>query len=204
VVHAGPIIAKRELILRKGSWRDLAYAEDWELVSRIGFNIHLPIVIGFNEAVLLTHREKRYGGTRRLIKAYIDLVRGEALSTRNLLSEKSKRLLLVYIPARLLGFYQNRNPDNHTWVELACLIKAIPPREAGINDEFFHMRFTLKYLCNYLESCESTIDSIIRDLVGNVYKFSTRIRENIVLCYKKPEYLDKSYLPAISRVTMPR
>jgi hypothetical protein len=59
IVHAGPLIAKRELILSKGGWRDLNYAEDWELVSRVGFDVYLPIVLGFNQVVLYAHREKK-------------------------------------------------------------------------------------------------------------------------------------------------
>jgi hypothetical protein len=30
-----------ELVLSKGGWRDLNHGEDVELVSRIGFNIHI-------------------------------------------------------------------------------------------------------------------------------------------------------------------
>jgi glycosyltransferase involved in cell wall biosynthesis len=204
IVHAGPLIARRELILSKGGWRDLNYAEDWELVSRVGFDVHLPIVLGFNQVVLYAHREKRYGGVERLMRTYVDIVRGEAFSTRNLLSAKIKTLAIAYIPARLLGFHRNRKPDNHTWVELASLVKAIPPREAGISDEYFHMRFALKYLCNFLKDCENALDTAVYSLVPNVYKFNIRIHENIVLYYKNPEYIDKSLLPLITHITMLR
>jgi glycosyltransferase involved in cell wall biosynthesis len=202
VVYAGPLIARRELILSKGGWRDLNYGEDWEIVSRVGFDVHLPVVLGFNQVVLHTHREKRYGGVKRLMRTYVDIVRGEAFSVRNLLSVKSKKYALAYIPAKLLGFYRNRNPDNHTWVELASLVKAIPPREAGISDEFFHMCFTLKYICNFLEDCENTLDTVASNLVPGIYKFNTRIHENVVHYYKNPQYIDGSMLQFVTHITL--
>ena len=204
ITHCGPLIARRELILSRGGWKDLNYDEDVELVSRIGFNIHIPIVIGFNEPIpaYITSRERRYGGVRRIAKASIDLLRGSAPSIRRILISRSKRAIAFYIPARLLGFYRNRNPDNPTWLDLTCLVKSIPLREAGISDEYFSMRATLTLL-KIIEGGEATIDNKILGLVsGEVYKFYLRTRETRILYYKDLKYLDKSFIPLITSVSI--
>ncbi|MGC8983596.1 MAG: glycosyltransferase, partial [Desulfurococcaceae archaeon] len=201
-IHAGVLAAKRELILSKGGWRDLNYGEDVELVSRVGFDIHVPVVVGIN-AELPAHiyvRERRYGGLRRVARASIDLLRGNALSIRRLLVNKSKRAALFYLPARVLGFYKNRKPDNATWIDLAVLAKAIPPKKAGIDERYFHMRATLTLL-SLVKGGESAVDARVLSLVsGRVYKLYLRTREFRVLYYKDLRYFEKSYMPLVEGV----
>ncbi|SAI84939.1 glycosyltransferase family 2 [Saccharolobus solfataricus] len=52
-------VVKRETILEKGSWRDLNRAEDWEIVSRVGFDYFVPALIHAELRNELA-REKRY------------------------------------------------------------------------------------------------------------------------------------------------
>uniref|UniRef100_A0A7C2BKH7 Uncharacterized protein n=1 Tax=Thermosphaera aggregans TaxID=54254 RepID=A0A7C2BKH7_9CREN len=190
VVSAGGLlIVKREFALNKGGWRDLNYSEDVEFVSRVGFNDYLPIVPGFNEplSAFMGAREKRYGGFKRVVKATIDLLRGGAHSMQRLLICRGKRATAFYIPARLFGVYKNREPDNLTWLELASLVKAIPLRKAGIDEEYFRFESTLPLL-TILKDGEKVVDEKVSSLVsGRIYKFYLAFREPRIAYYKNQD-----------------
>jgi len=118
------------------------------MVSRIGFDVAVPVIVGRNEclpAFMSTH-ERRYGGLRRVARASINLLRGNATSLERLLINRSKRCVLFYIPARLMGFHKNREPDNAMWLELASLAKSIRPRDVGISERYFWFAATLTLL----------------------------------------------------------
>jgi len=199
IIHIGPLIAKREYIIKKGGWRDLNYAEDIELISRIGFNVHIPIIAGFNEQASFMPglRERRYGKLKRFIKSSLDATRGCAPSIWRLYITRSKRLSVFYLPGLLIGFYRNRKPDNDTWVEKASFIKAIPPRKASIDEVYFHLGISL--LLMKIIGNEETIDNKIRTLVsGTVYKFYINTRSTRILYYKNPRFLNASFIPYLT------
>jgi glycosyltransferase involved in cell wall biosynthesis len=204
VIHVGPLIARREAILGKGGWRDLNCGEDYEIVSRIGFNVHIPVVVGFNEPIPVTMyvREKRYGGLRRYVKTSLDASRGLALSAWRLLVTRSKTGTIFHIPGLLMGFYRNRKPDNVTWVEKAMLARAILPREAGIEDKYFHIKASLP-LIKIVKGGEQAIDERVRSLVtGDVHKFYLNSWNIRILYYKNPEFLDKTFMPLVKHATL--
>jgi len=205
VVNAGGLlIVRRELALGKGGWRDLNYGEDVEFVSKIGFHIHLPIVSGFNEiaSAYMTKRERRYGGLKRVVKGTLDELRGSAPSIYRLIVSRSKRLAIFYVPARLLGFYRNRRPDNLTWIDLTTLTKAVPLREAGIDEKFFQFGATLT-LINLVKGGEKAIDEKALSLVsGSLWKFRLKTRNVRVLYYNTPQLIDKSLIPLVVNVTV--
>jgi len=202
-VHVGSvIITRRESILNKGGWKDLNYGEDVELISRVGFDVYIPVVIGINESILpyINVREKRYGGLKRIVKVSMDLVRGNAFSISRILINRSKRAALSYIPAKLLGFYKNRDPDNPTWIELRSLARIIPLKDVDIDEEFFHMKTTLTLIKMIKEGEKYVDDIVLRIVSGDVYKFYLKTREFRILYYKNPKYLEKTYLPLIERI----
>ncbi|MEM1638530.1 MAG: hypothetical protein QXJ69_00420 [Desulfurococcaceae archaeon] len=63
-------------MIRRGGWRNLNYGEDVEMVSRVGFDIAVPVITGCNERLPahLPTRERRYRGLGRIVKASIDLL----------------------------------------------------------------------------------------------------------------------------------
>lgn len=206
VLTAGTFVAKRESVIRRGGWRNLNYGEDVEMVSRVGFDVAVPVITGCNERLPahLPTRERRYGGLGRIVKASIDLLRGNATSLERLLVNRSKRCALFYIPARLMGFYRNRRPDNPTWIELASLAKLIRPRDAGIRERYLWFTATLALL-RRLDRGEEAVDALISQLVDKpVLKLYLRSREIRVIYFKDFEWMDKSYLVLAERIGMLR
>lgn len=202
VIHVGPLIARRELLLSRGGWRDLNYWEDGELVSRIGFHISIPVLVGMNEKIsaFIQQRERRYGGIRRQVKVSIDLIRGTAVSLERLLVNRSKRGIVFYFPARVMGFYRNRKPDNQSWLDKAILIRSIPPRKAGISERYFNFAATL-YLISRIHGGEKAVDKVIEGLVSRpIYKAYLKSREKRIFYFKDMEALGKEYLPLIARL----
>lgn len=55
---------------------------------------------------------------------------------RRLLVNRSKRGALLYVPARISGEHENREPDDQSWLDLAILTKSIPLREIGIKARY--------------------------------------------------------------------
>ncbi|MEM1643390.1 MAG: hypothetical protein QXS70_03195 [Desulfurococcaceae archaeon] len=202
ILAVGTFTAKREAIIYKSGWRDLNYAEDVEMVSRVGFNAVIPVVVGRNECMpaFISARERRYGDFRRVIRASVDLLRGTAISLDRLLVNRSKRCALFYIPARLMGFYRNRKPDNSTWLELASLAKSIRPRDVGVPERYFRFSATLMLL-KKVDCGEEAIDAFVSQLVDKpVYKLYLRTREIKIIYFKNYEWLDKSYLPLAEKI----
>ncbi|MEM1698173.1 MAG: glycosyltransferase [Thermofilaceae archaeon] len=202
ILAAGTFVAKRESIVRRCGWRDLNYGEDVEMVSRVGFNVAIPVIVGRNEYIpaLMSMRERRYGSLRRVTKASIDLLRGHATSLERLLVNRSKRCALFYIPARLMGFYRNRDPDNATWLELALLAKSIRPRDAGVPERYFWFVVTLTLL-KKVDRGEKTVDALVSRLVDKpVLKLYLRSREIRIIYFKDYEVMDKSYHPLAERI----
>lgn len=203
-VHAGPLFAKRELILSKGGWRDLNYGEDVELVSRVGFDVHVPVILGKNaeRGYAMHTREWKYGGFRRVVKSSVDLLRGHAISFERILINKSKRAIAFYPLARLMGFYRNRRPDNPSWIDLAILVKAIPPRDAGIPEDFFSLIAT-SYTVKRVLGGEKTIDELVSTLVHRpVYKARSKSREIVLWYFKNFKWTSREYLPLVAEVTV--
>ena len=52
-------VARKDVILNKGGWRDLNYGEDFELFVRAGFDYFIPVINSVNLYVS-QKREKRY------------------------------------------------------------------------------------------------------------------------------------------------
>ncbi|MEM4489427.1 MAG: glycosyltransferase [Desulfurococcaceae archaeon] len=202
ILAAGTFAAKRELIICRGGWRDLNYGEDVEMVSRVGFNVAIPVIVGRNECIpaFILIRERRYGGLRRVTRASIDSLRGHATSLERLLINRSKRGALFYIPARLMGFYKNRNPDNATWLELASLTKSVRPRDVGIPERYFWFVATLTLL-KKVGRGEEVVDALVSRLVDKpVLKLYLRGREIKIIYFKDREWMDKSILPLAERI----
>ncbi|MEM4718249.1 MAG: glycosyltransferase [Desulfurococcaceae archaeon] len=204
IIHIGPLVARRELIINMGGWRDLNYGEDIELVSRIGFHVHIPILIGKNEEIpaFIQQRERRYGGSTRVIKSSIGLIRASALSLERLLVNKSKRGIAFYLPAKIAGFYRNRKPDNQSWIDKAILARAIPPRKAGVSEKYFKFTVSL-YLLNRVKNKEEAIDKYMEELASKpIYKVYLDTREIKIYYFKDIEALGKEYLPLVSKLNI--
>ena len=195
-------VAERDYIIRRGGWRDLLYGEDVELVSRIGFDAYIPVSAGRNAEISprLSAREKRYGGLSRIIRSSVDLVRGNGISIRRILINRSKRAVVAYAPALLIGIYRNREPDNPTWIEKTALVRMIPPREAGISEKYFYYIATLT-LIRSLERGEKAIDKKILGAVSRpVYKLHLRSREFRIIYFKDLEAVDRDLLSIAERL----
>jgi len=194
------IVVKREALLSKGGWKDLNFAEDWEVVSRVGFDAAVPVAIGCNAPASTTLRERRYGGWRRVVETLINIHRGEATSLEKLLVLRSKRLTLTYIPARIIGLYRNRKPDNVTWIELASLARLIPLQEMGILDKYFSYTVS-PMLLRKVKGGEETIDNRVLVLVSKpVFKVWWKARWIKITYFKDYEWLDKSYMPLVEKI----
>ncbi|MEM4481575.1 MAG: hypothetical protein QXK88_04810 [Desulfurococcaceae archaeon] len=145
-------------------------------------------------------REKRYGGLKRLYRISVDLIRGHAISIDRLLVNRSKRGFAFYLPSKLAGFYKAKEPDNISWIDKAILAKAIPPREAGIAENYFTLPATL-YLLRAVKGGENAIDSYVLSLVERtVYKASLNTREMRVVYFKELDMLGREYLPLIVKI----
>jgi len=108
----------REYLLSRGGWRDLNFAEDVELVARVGFDYHLPIVFRRPIKIVgtgLGREASRYFQgitrfTKRTLRIALDLIRGHGLKPIDLvkLFDKSRlpMLLPAYIIATLQGVYR--------------------------------------------------------------------------------------------------
>lgn len=204
ILVAGSFVARRELIIFRGGWRDLSHGEDVEMVSRVGFDVAIPVLVGRNEYMpaFMLIRERRYGGLRRVARVSIDLLRGNATSLERLLINRSKRGALFYIPARLMGFYKNRDPDNITWLELASLIKFIRPRDVGIPERYFWLATTLTLL-KKIERGEEAVDALVSRLVNKpVLKLYLRGREYKIIYFKDREWMDKSFLSLAEKIEL--
>ncbi len=200
----GTLVAKREYLISRGGWRDLNYGEDIEFISRVEFDEFVPTLIGMNAAYspYVIVREKRYGGFKRLIKTSIDVVRGDAYSFRRLLIERSKRIVLFYLPARLLGFYRNKSPDNPTWIEKMCLIRSVPLKDVGVDDKYFFYVATLTLL-RELEDGEETIDRRVKMLTKTpIIKAYTRSRAYRIMYFKDHYFIDWNLLPLIEKLSI--
>ncbi len=173
-------------------------------MSRVGFDVHVPVVAGINaELPAYMHvRERRYGGLRRVVRASIDVLRGHAPSVRRLLVNRSRRAALFYLPARALGFYRNRMPDNATWIELAALARAIQPRSIGIDEKYFCFGATLTLL-GLIEGGESAVDARVLSLVSRpVYKLYLKTRELRILYYRDLHYFERSYMSLVEGISV--
>lgn len=190
-------IAKREIILLRGGWRYLNYGEDVEMISRVGFDIAVPVVVGMNAKIPahISTRERRYGKFWRVVKSSIDMLRGNGISVRRILINRSKRYVVFYLPARIMGFYRNRKPDNLTWLDMAVLAKLTPLRELNIPERYFSYVASLT-LIRTVRGGEEAIDERVREVINTpVYKLYLRSRELKTIYFKDFELVDKSYLP---------
>lgn len=202
-VLAGTLVAKREDVIAKGGWRDLNYGEDVEMVSRVGFDVVAPAVIGINAPLSASIlRERRYGGLRRVAASSIDFIRGHAFSIRRVIMSRSKRCALFYLPALLMGLYKNREPDNITWLELASLSRCVRLRELGIPDRYFNFPVSLMLL-KLVKGGEGALDSFVTRLVSRpIYKAYIRSRGLRVVYFKDRDLFSRPLLPLVERISL--
>ena len=59
VLARNTFIARKDIILNKGGWRDLNYGEDFEFSVKVGFDYFIPVITGTNLHAS-QKREERY------------------------------------------------------------------------------------------------------------------------------------------------
>ncbi|ADB86543.1 glycosyltransferase family 2 protein [Saccharolobus islandicus] len=174
-------VVKRETILEKGSWRNLNRAEDWEIVSRVGFDYFIP-ALTHAELRNELDRERRYAkGLKyyaRRFKNKLDVIRGLGYnwSDMNIVYSKHSTPYKIfinapsYILAKLMGIYRNyREYNNGVGTILSALDKMIDLKEIGVNDKYFLFGGYWGFFSAY--NLDKIIDEKLPSKVGRVRKF---------------------------------
>lgn len=151
------LIAKKETILNKGSWKDLNVGEDTEFVTRIGFDYYIPVIATMNLYRENINREFRYAKgikyyIRRLRNA-VDSMRGHGFNYNDIIeiySNYGKIVTLaasiVFILAKLKGTYRyNKEMHNDILLIYNSLSKLVNPKEIAIPEKFFGYPLPLIY-----------------------------------------------------------
>ncbi|MCH4816420.1 MAG: glycosyltransferase family 2 protein [Saccharolobus sp.] len=173
-------VVKKEIMLEKGSWRDLNRAEDWEVVSRVGFDYFIPALM-HEELHNELARERRYAKglnyyTRRL-RNKLDVIRGLGYNWNDINIVYSQHpiayKILVnspsYILAKLMGIYRNyKDYNNGVGVILSALDKLINLKEIGVDEKYFLFGGWWGFFSVY--NLDKIIDAKLPIKVGEVKK----------------------------------
>ena len=170
------VIAKKEIIQSKGSWKDLNIDEDTELVARIGFDYHVPVVAVTNLYRVNINRERRYGKNlkyyRRKFRNILDSIRGSGYNFHDIIeiySQYGKTVILgismIYLLAKLKGIYRyNEKINNKLLYIYNTLTKLFNPTDIGISDKFF-LYFLLITYSNMKDYVAQKLQEKIGDLM---------------------------------------
>lgn len=207
VPYVPTFIARREAVLERGGWRDLNYLEDNEMNSRVGFDIVAPVIIGRNvhvpgRGIMGPTRERRYGKYSRIIRVKIDKIKAQAPSYWRLAVTRDYTGMILYPIVRLIGLYRNRLPDNSTWIELAILVRSVPPKELGIDEKYFVFVASLPLL-KLIYGGEKTVDSIVMKLIKRpIIKVYLSGKYKKLLYIKDKTLIDESVFDVFKGVEM--
>ena len=74
-------VARKDVILSKGGWRDLNFGEDYEMNARVGFDYFITVITATNLYKMSRKREKRYVKNKiqyyyRSFRNEVDRIRG--------------------------------------------------------------------------------------------------------------------------------
>jgi hypothetical protein len=145
----------REYLLSRGGWRDLNFAEDNELLARVGFDYHLPVVIGRPIKIVgtgLGREASRYfqgimSFMKRTLRTSLDLIRGLGLKPIDLvkLFDKSRLPLLLpaYIIASLQGIYRYDKFLNNYELNFYNMLKKLKDPVEEIKADEQYVVFTI-------------------------------------------------------------
>jgi glycosyltransferase involved in cell wall biosynthesis len=113
----GTLVAPKKEIIEKGGWRDLIVAEDVELLYRVGFDYHIPLITIEKNL----HRQSSYGARERRYSkginyyyrwfmSVVDTIRGRGFTLEDAFLWYKKKyhaiVFLAYIIAKAKGMYR--------------------------------------------------------------------------------------------------
>ncbi len=142
----GTFVAKKETILNSGGWRDLYTGEDLEMVTRVGIEEYLPLLIGVN-AKVKGFRENRYATSRlrrvmRTFNVTVDYLRASFnLSDLREWKGSTLKYLPFYVVALAKGRLMNDRRLSNAMYEFYLRVTHLrDPIEYGFSgdDVLFH------------------------------------------------------------------
>ena len=181
VLTYGTFVTRKDIIVNKGGWRDLNYAEDEELFARIGFDYFIPVITGTNLYVGLK-REKRYvknkiGYYYRSFKNHVDIIRGRGFNfseTRLTFDYPFHLKLGVYLAffvAKLKGIYRyDKKIPNNLKTLLMRLEKIVNNLELGISDDYFGFLLPIDIIKGKNEII-SLVEKKLNEKIGSYKKY---------------------------------
>ena len=178
-VSSGPyfLIAKKEKVISRGNWYDLNHDEDVELISRIGFDLHVPVIISKNlRPAFTTDRELHYGKLR-MVRVAVDSIRGRGIYFHDLLKIYRNYPLYfklgmigLYPIARIKGIYRNYPLlNNILYILLNAANKVVDLKEIGISYDYFVM--SVPNWSIYYKSFLSEFEEKVRSKFPGIKKF---------------------------------
>lgn len=193
-------VAKKEEIINKGNWRDLQAAEEMDLISRVGIDYSIPIVIGYNASWKMKDSERRYSNgffnyVKRKYRIYLDHIRGNGIS-KNYLKLKikndneNKEMLyklispvfwnILFKISDLYGKYHNHVIPNDLYVYLNIYKKIIDPKDVGLNNEKF-MAYSPKkiYGIDFITYADNEIKKKISNIKCDYINNNVKIYYNL-------------------------
>ncbi|MCI2413928.1 MAG: glycosyltransferase family 2 protein [Candidatus Aramenus sp.] len=142
----GTFVARKETILNSGGWKDLYTGEDLEMVTRVGIEEYLPLLIGEN-AKVKGFRENRYATSslRRLMRTFnvtVDYLRASYnLSDLRKWKGSTLKYLPFYVVALAKGRLMNDRRLSNAMYEFYLRVTHLRnPQEYGFSGEdvLFH------------------------------------------------------------------
>jgi len=174
-------IARKDVILNKGGWRDLNYGEDYEFDVRVGFDHFIPVIIA-TDLCAAPKRGKRYTKSKigyyyRSFRNHVDTIRSLGLNfneTKFIFKYPFRLMLGVYLAffmAKLKGIYRyNRKIPNNLKVLLMELEKITDNSEVGIPDEYFAYIFPVHDTLGKGEIF-SLVEKTLTEKIGSYMKY---------------------------------
>ena len=169
------LIAKKEIIIRKGSWRDLNVGEDTEFTTRIGFEYFVPVIATKNLYKTSVNREFRYSkGVKyyiRKLRNTINSMRGHGynfLDIINIYKNYGKFVAIeasiVYSIAKLKGIYRyDKSTHNDIVIIHNSLEKLIDLKDLGICDKY--IIYALPVIYSYMKT---NVSENLHNKLGNM------------------------------------
>jgi len=148
VLTHSTFVARKDVILNKGGWRDLNYGEDFELFVRVGFDYSIPVINSVNLYVS-QKREIRYVKSKikyyfRSFKNTVNVIRAygynfnETRLTFDYPFHLKLGVYLAFFVAKLKGIYRyDKDFPNNLKLFLMSFEKIIDNSELGISDDYF-------------------------------------------------------------------